>query len=88
MVVAIVTLACVRIVDPHRAALRYYSEQQNEIYLFMRGIEVVLLAACVYPLKSLVSRQARHITNIITSRAKPDPAVIQKPIVPTPRPAS
>lgn len=65
MIIAMVVLACVRIADPHRAALLYYSERQTHVYMAMRGAEVILLAASVYPMKALVRKQLARVYKAI-----------------------
>lgn len=61
MIVAMAVLACVRISDPHRATLMYYSERHTHIYMAMRGAEVILLAASVYPMKALIRKQLARV---------------------------
>lgn len=68
MLVSMVVLACMRVVDPHRAALRYYSEHHMNIYILMRGIEFVLLAASVYPLKHYARKAFSGLVKELTSR--------------------
>lgn len=63
MLAAMAVWSCFRVVDPHRAALRYYSEHNFNIYVMMRGIEFVLIAASVYPLKHYVRKGIARLTS-------------------------